>query len=490
MTMYANEERPLKLTKDQQAAIVEQYLLLLEDPLTKREYSDEEYSSRNPFQRDYARILYSPSFRRLQGKMQIVGIKSSSFFRNRLTHSLEVAQIATSIARLLSISCDSKLLNEKKTRMYDDDIHLIEAAALAHDIGHPAFGHKGERVLNELGKECGIRFEGNAHNFRILRKLEKKEPKVSGLNLTPRTLLAINKYLVSEDTETKKFMFREDYNSLLKVRKQVKGLENNRTLDVQIIELADDIAYAVHDLEDGLALRNFTIDEILFDLQKKSSEDYDLFLEFVDKAKKYSQDEKVKNVQEFSKIFRMSLTSQLTHAFINDITIKKVSPEDAKDHGTSTDVMELALGVYSSLLTNLKKVVFECTTRRNEVRLYELRGEIVLKNLYYIYTNLDTNIDGMLMPPYFRPSTKYKTIKKDNKKALEDYHSELSQHAIDYIAGMMDTFAIEEFERLTHKKFNEVDLKDLDDINRKLKDRFQDKKPKNKFLSLFKKWFT
>lgn len=475
MTMYANEERPLKLTKDQQAAIVEQYLLLLENPLTQREYSDEEYSSRNPFQRDYARILYSPSFRRLQGKMQIVGIKSSSFFRNRLTHSLEVAQIATSIARLLSISCDSKLLNEKKTRMYDDDIHLIEAAALAHDIGHPAFGHKGERVLNELGKEYGIRFEGNAHNFRILRKLEKKEPKVSGLNLTPRTLLAINKYLVSEDTETKKFMFREDYDKLQDVRNQVKGLERNRTLDVQIIELADDIAYAVHDLEDGLMLRNFTIDEILFGLQKKSSDDHDIFKKFVDKAKEYSQDDRVNNVQEYSKIFRMSLTSQLTHAFINDITISEVDPKAAETHGTPNNVLELTLGEYKSLLSNLKDVVFECTTRRNEVRLYELRGEIVLKNLYYIYTNLDTNLDGMLMPPYFRPEKRLKDIKEDDKKGLDDYHHELSQNAIDYIAGMMDTFAIEEFERLIHKKFNEINLEDLDEINRKLEERIQDK---------------
>lgn len=472
--MNHKEEKPLALAQKQQKEIVRQYELLLQDPLTDREHSDEEYSSRNPFQRDYSRILYSPSFRRLQGKMQIVGIKSSSFFRNRLTHSLEVSQIATSIARLLSISCNPELFSVYKVRMYDDDIHLIEAAALAHDIGHPAFGHKGERVLNELGKAHDIRFEGNAHNFRILRKLEKKEPKVSGLNLTPRTLLAINKYMVKEDKETKKFMFAEDHIYLQDIRNKVEGLEKTRTLDVQIIELADDIAYAVHDLEDGLMLRNFTIDEILFGLQKKSLEAYDLFLKFVDEAKNYSQDEKVKNVQEFSKIFRMSLTSQLTHTFINDITIDKVDPEEAKTHGTPTDVMELTLGKYKSLLNNLKDVVFECTTRRNDVRLYELRGEIVLKNLYYIYTNLDTNLDGMLMPPYFRPERLLKDIKKEDKEGFKEYHHELAQNAIDYIAGMMDTFAIEEFERLTHKKFNEINLEDLDEINRKLEGRKRD----------------
>lgn len=474
--MKYEEERPLNLTDEQQKEIVRQYELLLTDPLTKREHDDKEYTSRNPFQRDYSRILYSPSFRRLQGKMQIVGIKSSSFFRNRLTHSLEVSQIATSIARLLSISCDIKYFKGEKNRMYVDDMHLIEAAALAHDIGHPAFGHKGERVLNELDKLNNIHFEGNAHNFRILRKLEKKEPKISGLNLTYRTLLAINKYIVCESQGIKKFMFKEDYDSLQNIRKEIEGLDNNRTLDVQIIELSDDIAYAVHDLEDGLMLRNFTIDEILFGLQKKSPDSYNQFLEIVEKVKEYSLEEKVKNIQEYSKIFRMRLTSQLTHNFINDITISQVNSKEAETHGTSSGVMELSLEKYKSLLSNLKDVVFECTTHRNEVYLYELRGEIVLKNLYYIYTELNTNEDGKLMPPYYRPGTKYKDIKNVDKNGINDYFKELSQNAIDYIAGMMDAFAIEEFERLTSKKFNDINIQDLEEINRKLEDRNQKEK--------------
>lgn len=466
--MKHSKENPLSLLEGQKNEIIRQYKLLLKDPLSKRQYGEEGYSSRNPFQRDYSRILYSPSFRRLQGKMQIVGIKSSSFYRNRLTHSLEVAQIATSIARLLSITCGSIDYSGENIRMYDDDIHLIEAAALAHDIGHPAFGHKGERVLNELGKMYGINFEGNAHNFRVLRLLEKKEAKHPGLNLLPRTLLAINKYIIKEGENKKKFMFADDFDQLMSVRNQVKGLEKSRTLDVQIIELADDIAYAVHDLEDGLMLRNFTMDEILYGLKKKSPEDFDLFSNFVKEATDVSSSEDVNNVQEHSKIFRISMTSQLTYAFINDITISKVERKEADTHGTSSDVMELSLKKYKSLLSNLKDVVFDCTTRRNEVRLYELRGEIVLKNLYYIYTNLNTNEDGMLMPPYFRPNKRLKDINKDNEKELENYRRELSQHAIDYIAGMMDTFAVEEFERLTHKKFDEIDLEDLDEINRKL----------------------
>ena len=179
-----------------------QYKVLRDQKMREREYNPEGYSDRNEFHRDYTRILYSSSFRRLQGKMQIFGIESTAFYRNRLTHSLEVAQIAHSIAKNICEQCSR---NEEPIYT-DDDIFVIDAAALGHDIGHPAFGHKGERVLDQLSKEEGKRFEGNAQNFRVLRTLEKKEPKIMGLNLTNRTLLAINKYIVKENDNIKKFM--------------------------------------------------------------------------------------------------------------------------------------------------------------------------------------------------------------------------------------------------------------------------------------------
>lgn len=252
----------LKLDKSQISEIIRQYRLLINPKLQEREYGNDGYSQRNPYDRDYSRILYSAAFRRLQGKMQILGINSSAFYRNRLTHSLEVAQIAVSIAKMLAQSC------EMSKDMYNDDITLIQAAALAHDIGHPAFGHKGERVLNELAHRFKMNFEGNAQNFRILRLLEKKDAECRGLNLTWRTLLAINKYNVKEDVAIKKFLYESDYEVLQTIRKQT-NLESVRTLDVQIIELADDIAYAVHDLEDALSLGLFTIDDILYEYSKE-----------------------------------------------------------------------------------------------------------------------------------------------------------------------------------------------------------------------------
>lgn len=445
-----------KLTPTQIKEIINQYKLINKSSLKKREYSIFGYSIRDDYQRDYARILYSPSFRRLQGKMQINGIKSNAFYRNRLTHSLEVAQIATSIAYKLSSLCSSP-------NMYKDDIFVLEAAALAHDIGHPAFGHKGERILDEIAKKYNMRFEGNAQNFRILRKLERKDPKYDGLNLSNRTLLAINKYIVKENNGVNKFMYEDDYNYLAKVRG--KQLEQRRTLDVQIIELADDIAYAVHDLEDGLHLRKFNIDEILYILKQKDPKKLFNPLNYiVTYAKKYCNEDKdnVYNVQKYSKLFRMRLTSKLIDTFVNDITIEKVDKDFALEHGVSEDHPELTLKDYKYLLTELKKAVFYCSTRDSNIQEYERKGEIIIKSLFNFYTDLTKNNDAKLLPPDFRPIELQKRKKEQNKYTVK---RQLIQNSIDYISGMMDTYAISEYERLFNVKFEDINLNQNIDIN-------------------------
>ncbi|WP_411329292.1 deoxyguanosinetriphosphate triphosphohydrolase family protein [Blautia hansenii] len=229
------------------------------------------YRPDGPFQRDYARIMYSSSFRRLQGKMQLLGIKNDQFFRNRLTHSLEVAQIARSIAGVIQYEAGES--------------YIVEAGALAHDLGNPPFGHAGERHLNEVFTDVGG-FEGNAQTLRILTNIEKKRPEFRGLNLTYRTMLSVVKYFNKFDIESykngqkkQKFIYDEDYN-LLK-----KFIDENdvkiRTLDVQIVDIADEIAYAAHDLEDGLRVKAFTIDEILHDYKSQygNSDSYTIFEE-------------------------------------------------------------------------------------------------------------------------------------------------------------------------------------------------------------------
>ena len=446
----------------QKDEIRRQYKLLLSEVMNKREDENaaKDYSTRDDFQRDYSRILYSASFRRLQGKMQINGIKSDAFYRNRLTHSLEVAQIAVSIATLLSNECSTE-----EIPMYKNDIFLLQAAALAHDIGHPAFGHKGERVLDEIAKEYELRFEGNAQNFKLLRKIDCKEPNVNGLNLTNRTLLAINKYLTKENSNAKKFLYNNDFDYLNDVRNRA-GLQGARTLDVQIIELADDIAYAVHDLEDGLQLRKFSIDEITHYLSNKDSKVSKEFGFFVEEAIKYANKQEHNNVQKYSKLIRMSLTSQLTDAFVKNVTINKIDEETSKEHNTNKNY-ELELNEYKKLLKELKKAVFECSTRDTNIQEYERKGEIIIKSLFNFYTDLSKNINAMLLPPDYRPE---ELQKKENEQDKEKVKLELVQNSIDYIAGMMDTFAISEYERLFSIDFDNIDLGQDIEIKKKGKE--------------------
>lgn len=420
--------------------IKRQYSFLEHDKMKSREHGRRGYSARDDFHRDYTRILYSSSFRRLQGKMQILGVEPSAFFRNRLTHSLEVSQIAHSIAANICEQCNGEV--------YGKDLFLIDAAALAHDIGHPAFGHKGERVLNELAQKTQLRFEGNAQNFRVLRTLEKKEPNISGLNLTNRTLLAINKYIVSERTvpDAKKFMYANDFNYLFPIRKEV-GLGKRRTLDVQIIELADDIAYSVHDLEDALAFRYFSIDELLYVIKKKDENAFNQLNSIVDNSREYARAaDTYKTIQEYSQVFRKRLTSCLTDMLINDVTLAEVTdPHTIRIHGTEAGQMELQLGEYKNLCKQLSSTVFDCVTRDTNVTMYEKKGEIILRGLYDVLSDETIDANGKLLPPDYRPKEGYS----------------LQQGCIDYLAGMMDTFAIAQYREYYGVDFDDIKLGEL-----------------------------
>ena len=439
--------------------IVSQYEKLQDKSLLQREHlesGDKNTEGRSEYARDYARILCSSAFRRLQGKMQILGINSTAFYRNRLTHSLEVSQIARSLARILSHKCD------KEKAMYrDEELYLLDAAALAHDIGHPAFGHKGEKVLEEIANKCKLRFEGNAQNFRVLRKLDQHGSSEMVLNLTYRTLLAINKYLQYENEVdeknklVKKFMYQTDFEFLNRFRN--KHQLNTRTLDVQIIELADDIAYAVHDLEDGLSQGVFNIDELIFEIKyyklntensfsiNQIDEAIGLFSQYIEDVKK---DIKANNLQQYSHIFRKKLISLLTDRLIRSVTYSETNNE-------------LTLDNYHNVLCKvLAKTIFVCITRNSQVATYEKKGEIVIKTLFNIYANKDINQKYMLLPPDYRPNT--------------DHSEDVAQCCIDYIAGMMDTYAIAEFTRLTGISFDNINISkipDILDLNKAIEDK-------------------
>lgn len=216
-----------------------------------------EHPSRSAVSKDRDRIIHCGAFRRLQRKSQIVGVQSSDFFRTRLTHTVECAQIGRGIARR-SLQSGSRLdgVVEQPEHLPD----LIEAACLAHDLGHPPFGHNGEKALQSMmWKHARRSFEGNAQSFRIVTKLEPKcqfGDRWCGLDLTRTTLKAILKYPWDEndDRAKKKGKFclydeaddREVFDWLF------DGDEPGRTIATDMLEAADDIAYAVHDFEDGV----------------------------------------------------------------------------------------------------------------------------------------------------------------------------------------------------------------------------------------------
>lgn len=237
---------------------------------TENDYSRESetasHTYRSPFRRDYARLIHSPAFRRLQGKTQLYPGTESDFFRNRLTHSLEVAQISKTIGHYIN---SIFLANDSKNTI---NLDICEFAGVAHDLGHPPFGHQGEEALDECMRDHGG-FEGNAQTLRILSKIEKKvkAPNPSadveyrfGLNLTYRSLASILKYdneipSVGEDRgeDDTSRVIKGYYGSeaeLVKVIKQnvAAGFEGRfKTLECQIMDVADDIAYSTYDLEDG-----------------------------------------------------------------------------------------------------------------------------------------------------------------------------------------------------------------------------------------------
>src|SRR3990167_5669745 len=185
-----------------------------------REHKEDQHAVRTCYQRDRDRIVHCEAFRKLEYKTQVFVIFEGDYYRTRLTHTIEVAQIARTIGRALQLNED-----------------LIEAIALAHDLGHPPFGHAGEGALNEIMKSAKVPgFNHNVRSFEIVTKYEKRYPEFDGLNLTQEVLVGILKHRTIYDKPG--------------VADQYK--EKGATLEAQVVDIADSLAYLSHDIDDGL----------------------------------------------------------------------------------------------------------------------------------------------------------------------------------------------------------------------------------------------
>lgn len=351
---------------------------------------------------DYARILYSSSFRRLQGKMQLMIPGSFDFHRNRLTHSLEVAQIAKSIAHRLGL----------------EDTTTVQSISLAHDLGNPPFGHAGEKILSSLTD--GYIYEGNAQTYRILTNLEDKFHEWNGLLLTGRTLLGVIKYPYNSKMGEKKYLYDSDYNDVLDfINKYNVTL---KTIDCEIMDLSDEIAYAAHDLEDALRWKYFNIDDLIYEFKRNGSEFIscaDTLQQLVDNAKSYASNAvRYETSEEFSALLIKRLTSSIVNILVQDIGLIEVK-----------SAQQLGYLQHGCLAKGLKKLTFNAIKRDSKIIQYELLGKKVLKGLWDVYTDTDFNKDLLLLPAEYRNDG-------DDKRTI-----------LDYIGGMQDNYAIEQYKK-------------------------------------------
>jgi dGTPase len=220
------------------------------DPLAHRVHAEPSHAYRSPFVRDCGRILHAKSFRRLSGKTQVFTRRESEsdHSRSRLTHTLEVTQIARTLATTLGLN-----------------VRLTEALALVHDIGHPPYGHAGEKALDECLRNDGLRFDHNLHALRIVTNFEERYAGFRGLNLT----LGVREGIVKHS---------RDYSAALHPELAEYMLDLRPPLEAQLIDLADEIAYLTADLEDGLGAGILQLDMV--------REEVPLFAGFYDNAER------------------------------------------------------------------------------------------------------------------------------------------------------------------------------------------------------------
>ncbi len=381
---------------------------------------------RSEFEHDRARIIHSAAFRRLQGKTQVFGIYEGDFFRTRLTHSLEVAQIAKGIALALGADPD-----------------LVEAVCLAHDLGHPPFGHNGERTLHALMRAHGG-FEGNAQTLRILTYLEQKHVNYAGLNLTYQTLDGVLKYKTCIDSTAianapqspVKGFYTWD-RQLVETIVQQTGSRQQRSVECQILDVADDIAYSVHDLEDSLKaglltqadLRRLPPARVVRDVNAKLTvwgrtvNEGTVHMELAQIADRLEQLE-----QRSLRAGRKMLIRDLIHEFVSPVAHQSHGDHEHIDTDFSNRVRIEALKAFESY-----KVI-------NNPRVTTLshKGKEVLRRLFAV---LDQGQESIGLFPEDHGEHYEKALLNGDETARK-------RVICDFLAGMTDSYALRFYSRL------------------------------------------
>jgi dGTPase len=368
-----------------------------------RRFAEGDSATRTPFARDRDRIIHASAFRRLKEKTQVFVAHEGDHFRTRLTHSLEVAQIARSIAKALGL---------------DDD--LAETIALAHDLGHPPFGHAGEDELHENMQGHGG-FDHNVQTFRVVTQLERRYPHFDGLNLTWETLEGVIKHNgpVADKLVKPSWKAIADYD-----REHDLGLGTWASAEAQVAALADDIAYNNHDVDDGVQAGLFNMDELaevplIGPVIRQTIAD-------------------LPGIE--PRILRLEAVRRMIGTMVADVMAETRRRALAEGVCSPDEVraMNRALVAFSpdmaEDLGRLREFLMERMYRHYRVNRTRSQARRVLRELFHLFA-----AEPDVLPPLW-------------SSRVKDAGSEQGRHQVvcDYIAGMTDRFAIEEHRKLFH----------------------------------------
>ncbi|USQ97770.1 deoxyguanosinetriphosphate triphosphohydrolase [Caulobacter sp. RL271] len=375
-----------------------------EDPFKSkgRRFKEEESRTRTPFARDRDRIIHTSAFRRLKEKTQVFVAHEGDNFRTRLTHSLEVAQVARSLATALGLDAD-----------------LAETIALGHDLGHPPFGHAGEDELEIQMKPYGG-FDHNVQTFRVVTELEHRYPDFLGLNLTWETLEGIIKH---NGPVTNK-LGKPSWKAIQKYDDEYKlGLDTWASAEAQVAALADDIAYNNHDVDDGVTAGLFTLDELM---------DVPLIGPILAAVKSERPDLD-------PRLTHLEAVRRMIGAMVDDVMGETLQRAAATGVSSADDVRGLdhALVAFSpdmaEDLARLRGFLYERMYRHWKVNRTRSQARRILGEMFALF----------LREPEVLPTVWF------NKSQNRD-EAGRARVVCDYIAGMTDRFAIEEHRKLFH----------------------------------------